>query len=274
MMRTHLVVLMLCATAVCGVEPQAADGYQLVWSDEFDQDGAPSPVSWVPELGFVRNRELQWYQLDNATCKGGILTIEARKEQVPNPGYEAKSGDWRKQRKQSEFTSACITTQGKRQWMYGRFEMRARFPVAQGTWPAFWTLGIAGEWPDCGEVDILEAYKGNLLANLVWGSGKRWQGTWNTKKTALADFGEGWPLEFHVWRMDWSRERISLSVDGKELNAANLDDCTNPDGKNPFRQPHYLLLNLAIGGDAAGDPGATVFPQRFEIDWVRVYQKP
>ncbi|MBV8880933.1 MAG: glycoside hydrolase family 16 protein, partial [Planctomycetaceae bacterium] len=215
----------------------------------------------------------QWYQPANAYCRGGMLLIEARKEAVPNPDYKEGSKDWKKQRRQSDITSASLNTKDKRSWRYGRFEMRGRIPVAQGTWPAFWTLGFAREWPDCGEVDVMEAYRGNLLANLVWGSGKRWQGKWNSAKTPMADLGKDWEKQFHVWRMDWDERRIVLSVDDRVLKEAALDECRNPDGSQPFREPHYLLLNLAVGGDAAGDPGATEFPQRMEIDWVRVYEK-
>ena len=187
----------------------AEDGYRLVWSDEFDRAGQPDPAIWVPEVGFVRNRELQWYQRANATCADGLLTIEARRESVLNPQFKAGSGDWKQQRPQSIFTSACLTTQGTREWKYGRFELRARIPVAQGTWPAFWTLGKAREWPANGEIDVLEAYQGKLLANLVWGSGKPWVGTWDTTQTPFSELGDPlWATQFHVWRMDWDATAI------------------------------------------------------------------
>jgi beta-glucanase (GH16 family) len=256
-----------------GAETADDPSYRLVWADEFDKDGPPDAASWEPEKGFLRNHELQWYQAANAHCKNGILTIEARREAVENPDHIPDSKDWKRKRRHSEFTSASLTTSGKHAWRYGRFEMRGRIPVAQGTWPAFWTLGSAREWPGCGEVDVMEAYKGQLLANLVWGSGKRWVGRWDTAKVPLADLGAGWEKDFHTWRMDWTAQRIVVSVDGRMVNESNLDERKNPDGTEPFREPHYLLLNLAIGGDAAGDPGGTEFPQRLEIDWVRVYEK-
>lgn len=80
--------------------------------------------------------------------------------------------------------------------------------------------------------------------------------------------------QFRVWRMDWTRERIVLSVDGRVLNEVDLNKTINQDGsrKNPFHQPHYIILNLAIGGNAGGDPSKTKFPARFEIDYVRIYQ--
>lgn len=250
----------------------ADDGYQLVWADEFNVDGPPDPAAWVPEQGFVRNHELQWYQPANAQCRNGLLVIEARREAVPNPRYDASSGDWRRKRERSEITSASLTTSGKHSWLYGRIEIRARVPTAPGTWPALWTLGSAREWPGCGEVDIMEAYKGALKANLAWGTDRRWTAHWAGKSIPIAEFGKDWGGRFHVWREEWTPERISLSVDDRLVNRVELAHAKNPDGSSPFREPHYLLLNLAIGGDAAGDVGDTAFPQHMEIDYVRVFQ--
>jgi hypothetical protein len=97
------------------VPPITADGFVLVWADGFDRAGTPDPASWVPETGFVRNRELQWYQLANAVSVDGILTIEARRERVANPAFQAGAQEWQKQRPHAEFISACITTRGKHQ---------------------------------------------------------------------------------------------------------------------------------------------------------------
>src|SRR5262249_10570705 len=91
-----------------------SDNYQLVWADEFNTDGAPDPTNWDYEQGFVRNEEAQWYQKDNAVCKGGLLVIEGRKEERPNPLYTVGSNDWRKKRPSIEYTSACVITKGRR----------------------------------------------------------------------------------------------------------------------------------------------------------------
>ena len=117
----------------------------------------------------------QWYQPDNAVCKGGFLVIEARKERNrQNPLYIPGSNDWRKEREFIEYTSSSVTTAGKKEFLYGRFEVRARIPVAKGAWPAIWTLGSNMEWPSCGEIDIMEYYqiKGvpHILANAAWGA--------------------------------------------------------------------------------------------------------
>lgn len=255
--------------------PAAADDYRLVWSDEFDQQGAPDPAKWAYEHGFVRNEELQWYQSENARCENGLLVIEARRERVTNPRFDAASRRWQENREFAEFTSASLITRGRAEWQYGRFEMRGRLDVRPGLWPAWWTLGNRGRWPDCGEIDILEYYRGMILANAAWLS-PRQETAWDESRTPLADLGgDKWASEFHVWRMDWDEARIALYVDDRLLNEIDLTKTVNADREaaNPFRQPHYMLLNLAIGGTNGGDPGETKFPAKFEVDYVRVYQK-
>jgi beta-glucanase (GH16 family) len=150
--------------------------------------------------------------------------------------------------------------------------MRARIDTRAGLWPAFWTLGVEDAWPANGEIDIMEYYRGTVLANLIW-AGQ--QGTQSfTSRTTIAAFADPqWSSKFHVWRMDWDENRIVITLDGLVLNDANLSRTFNPNGRNPFRQPHHIVLNLAIGGDAGGDPSATAFPARLEVDYVRIYQK-
>jgi len=255
---------------------QSSTGYKLVWADEFDKDGRPDPCNWTYERGFVRNSELQWYQPDNARCENGLLIIEGRRERKQNPRYKPNSKHWREQRRYSEFTSASVTTKGLHNWMYGRFEMRGRIDTRAGLWPAFWTLGVKGQWPSNGEIDIMEYYRGMLLANAAWGTEKRGLAKWDDIKIPINEFNDpNWSAKFHVWRMDWDVESIKLYVDDVLLNTIDLKKTFNKDkeGKNPFRQPHYIILNLAIGGTAGGDPSNTKFPAKFEIDYVRIYKQ-
>lgn len=276
-----VVRIALCALLALGVIGSACaqtteTAYTLVWADEFDSDGPPDPRNWGFEEGFVRNSELQWYQPDNATCAGGRLVIEGRRERRPNPNYQAGSTDWKLNRAEIQYTASSLHTRGKHSWQYGRFEMRARIPAAAGLWPAFWTLGIAGEWPSRGEIDIMEYYRGKILANVAWGSATRYNAVWDSSSKPLTDFDADWASRFHVWRMDWSETSIRLSVDGLELNTIDLAKTRNANLQwgpaNPLQQPHYMLLNLAIGGTNGGDPAATPFPARYEIDYVRVYR--
>ncbi|OJW13257.1 MAG: beta-glucanase [Mucilaginibacter sp. 44-25] len=250
--------------------------YELVWSDEFDKDGAPDTANWQFEKGFVRNHELQWYQPENAYCKDGKLIIEARNEHVLNPGYLAESTDWRTNRKYIDYTSASLNTAHAKKWLYGRMVMRARIDTAAGLWPAFWTLGEKGQWPSNGEIDIMEYYRGKLLANIACGTNTAYKAKWYSNTTPIKNLkGKNWSKHFHTWRMDWDSTAISLFVDDSLLNRVELKDLVNQDGTeiNPFKQPHYILVNLALGGDNGGNPSHTTFPRKYEIDYIRVYQK-
>ena len=246
--------------------------YTLVWADEFNTDGVPDSSNWNYEKGFVRNEEDQWYQPGNAYCKNGYLIIEAKREQKPNPNYVEGSGDWRKNRSQINYTSSCLITRNKHAWQYGRFEMRAKIDVSNGMWPAWWTLGVAKPWPSNGEIDIMEYYRGKLLANIACGTNTPNKAQWFSNRAPVDSI---WASRFHVWRMDWDEEAIALYVDDSLLNKTPLDSLVNKDGSgfNPFKQPHYMLLDFAIGGQNGGDPSQTTFPKKFEVDYVRVYQK-
>jgi beta-glucanase (GH16 family) len=260
--------------------PVDADGqvhqqYRLVWSDEFNQDGRPDEKNWNYEIGLIRNEEDQWYQRENAICKNGKLIIVGRREEKKNPNYDSSIHDWRKNRKLIHYTSSCLVTAGRHQWLYGRFELRARIDISPGMWPAWWTLGVDRYWPANGEIDIMEYYRGRLLANIAC-AGSEGKTQWFSNTFPVDSLGGiPWASQFHVWRMDWTRDFIALFVDGRLLNKMMLDSLVNKDGSgfHPFRQPHYMLLNLAIGGTNGGDPSGTSFPRQFEIDYVRVYQE-
>jgi beta-glucanase (GH16 family) len=246
----------------------------LVFADEFNIDGRPDPNNWTYERGFIRNNELQWYQPENASCENGWLIIEGRREKKPNPNYRPQSRRWQQSREFAEYTSACLLSRGLQEWLYGRFEIRAKIDARPGLWPAIWTLGSARGWPGCGEIDIMEYYDDSLLANACWSDGTRTP-AWDTMKIPLADFGGSeWAAKPHVWRMDWDADSIRLYVDDQLLNTIEIDKTVHPElNITPFHEPHYILLNLAIGGTRGGDPTNTTFPSRYEIDYVRVWQK-
>jgi beta-glucanase (GH16 family) len=251
-------------------------GYTLVWADEFNGTGNPDPRNWNSERGFVRNRELQFYQPGNARAADGVLVIEARRERVANSRFRPGSTDWRRSREAAEYSSASLHTRGLHNWQYGRFEMRARIDTRPGLWPAFWTLGVKGTWPHSGEIDIMEYYRGLLLANVAWGGAQRYEPIWADSRKPIDSFNDAaWSGAFHIWRMEWDERAIRLFVDGERLNEVDVSKTLNEDGSgtNPFHQPHYVLLNLAIGGTQGGDPSKTTFPARYEIDYVRVYQR-
>lgn len=255
-------------------------GMKLVWQDEFNENGKPNPKFWKYEKGFVRNEELQWYQAENANCSNGVLLIEGKRVQTPNPNFEDGNASWRKNRKEINFTSASIQSKGLQEWQFGTFLIRAKIDTTLGSWPAIWTLGNEGQWPSNGEIDLMEFYRvksePTILANVAYGTDKQYVAKWDDSKTNLKHFtdkNKDWVKQFHIWRMDWTPESINLYLDDELLNSTSLSETINLDGKNPFLQPHYLLLNLAIGGRNGGEPNQKTTTIQYEVDYVRVYQK-
>jgi beta-glucanase (GH16 family) len=259
---------------------QAGD-WNLVWSDEFDQDGLPDPTKWSYEEGFVRNRELQYYtagRSQNARVEEGHLVVEARKEKYPNPRYQVDAPErrWQQRREHADYTSASVTTRGRAAWTYGRIEVRAKLPGGRGTWPAIWTLGTnmsAVGWPACGEIDIME-YVGHdpgvVHANVHTRGYNHSRGNGRGARLTVPDAEK----EFHVYAVEWTPEKLEFFVDDRKYFTLE-NDGTGVDSW-PFDAPQYLILNLAIGGAWGGQQGIddAIFPQRFLIDYVRVYQRP
>jgi beta-glucanase (GH16 family) len=247
---------------------------KLIWSDEFDKNGTLDTSKWMFESGFVRNNEAQWYQSENALCENGYLVITGKKERKPNPTYEAGSTDWKKKRAYIEYTSSSVLMKKRHAFKYGKVEVRAKIDAQPGLWPAIWTLGIAGEWPSNGEVDIMEYYEEKILANYAYANKEKWQAIWDGASKKVEDFGgQKWANEFHIWTLEWDENKMKIFVDGELLNDIDLNTTINKsDGKNPFRQPHYLLLNLALGGNRGGSLENTQLPSKYMVDYVRIYQ--
>lgn len=230
---------------------------KLVWEEDFsgnalnmevwnyeEGDGCPNVCGWG-------NNERQVYTRTNHEVKDGMLHIQAKKE-----------GD--------TYTSTRITTAGKKEFQYGYIEVRAKLPVGQGIWPAFWMLGSNIKekgWPWCGEIDILE-YVGKE-PHMVFTSlhTKDSHGeTINTRKTEFKDIEEG----FHTYAVDWNAERMIFYVDDQAVYTFAPENKT--EAIWPYNQPFYILLNVAIGGNFGGpEVDDTIFPQTFMIDYIRVY---
>lgn len=271
------------ATITSSSSLSSVDGYELVWSEEFNKDGDVDTTVWNFEEGFVRNHEDQWYRQNNAFCKDGCLVIEAKRCDMLNPLYVEGARDWRAQRERVNYTSASINTRGKYSFLYGRLEVRAAIPVAGGAWPAIWTLGSGMPWPSCGEIDVMEYYRVNgvphILANAAWGDDRPSHAVWNSKRIPFQHFldkDSQWADKFHVWRMDWDEKEIALYLDDELLNLIPMESVRNGRiGKelNPFNYPQYILLNLALGGDNGGTIDDDAFPMYYFVDYVRVYQK-
>lgn len=263
----------------------AQNDWKLVWGDEFNTDGLLDSKVWNYEEGFKRNHEAQWYQKANAYCKDGNLVIEARKEKKSrrNPGFRENSSRWPENIEKIHYTSASVNTAEKKEFLYGRVEVRAKIPTAGGSWPAIWLLGRGMDWPSNGEIDMMEYYRRqgvpHILANACWGTDKPWTAKWNSRAipfTHFTDRDAQWADKFHVWRMDWDEQSIRLYLDDELLNEISQAEAVNGklgNGEQPFKKPQYLLLNLALGGDNGGEIDDSALPMKYLIDYVRVYQK-
>ena len=240
--------------------------WNLIWSDEFNlADGSvPDATKWSYDTGGNGwgNQELEYYtaRTNNARIEDGKLVIEARQEKFKGKNH----------------TSARLQTKNKCSWTYGRIEARMKIPRGQGIWPAFWMLGtnIASvSWPACGEIDIMEniGKEPGTVHGTVHGPG--YSGDAGIGGPSTLPGGAALADDFHVYAIEWETNRIRWFLDRQvyfTLTPANL-----PAGKEwVFNQPHFLLLNLAVGGGWPGYPDATTtFPQRITVDYVRVYSK-
>lgn len=264
MKQFAVLAALIAATGATPVVAKVPKGYHLVWSDEFNKPGLPDPGKWMWDTHANKrgwyNEELQYYaanRAENARIEDGKLVITARREALTD------AADYGGQ----QYTSARLTTQGKARWTYGFFEIRARLPCGAGTWPAIWTLGDGRPHPDGGEIDIMEQ-TGNDPSNVSATIHNRATvGTYgNGAAITLADVCE----VFHDYQLTWNPDALAVTIDGKPVHRYARQGKTAAGW--PFDQPQYLLLNLAIGGAMGGKVDDAIFPRRFEIDYVRVYQ--
>ena len=247
----------------------APAGWKLIWSDEFDKPGLPDPNKWDYEVGYVRNNELQYYtraRKENARVEGGCLVIEGRKEKYPIGGAQAGA------KRFADYTAASLITRGKAQWTFGRIEVRAKLPQGKGVWPAIWMLGQkfpSNPWPACGEIDIME---------FVGHTPDKVHATVHYRKDGKhASMGGNLTVErpfddFHVYAVEWSAERMDFFFDARKYFTFKVAAAADS-GSNPFLKPQYLLINLALGGSWGREMDDSVLPQKYLIDYVRVYQR-
>ncbi len=235
--------------------------WNLVWEDNFEKDGLPNKAIWNYEVGYIRNNEAQYYtdkRAENARVENGNLIIEARKD------------NWNG----NEYTSASINTYGKKNILYGKIEVRAKLPTGKGTWPAIWMLGNSIQtrtnWPDCGEIDIMEnvGFDPDVVhANIHTKSYNHTIGTNKGNSMIVEKPYE----EFHVYTLQWFEDRMEFYIDDTRYFEFKNEQTGFETW--PFDQPHYLILNLAIGGGWGGQQGIddSIFPQKYYIDYVKVY---
>lgn len=253
--------------------PTTPREWVLVWSDEFDGPAGArvDSTKWVTETGGHGwgNQERQYYttSAENASLDGqGNLVITARAEPA-GTALQCWYGACR-------FTSARLKTMGKFEQTYGRFEARLRVPRGQGIWPAFWMLGNDIDrvgWPRSGEIDIMEhiGREPNFVYGTVHGPGYSGSSGISGRYTFASDVAD----EFHIFAVEWLPGEMNWFVDGRQYHRVTPQSLPSGGGW-VFDHPFFLLLNLAVGGAWPGDPDATtVMPQRFTIDYVRVYRR-
>ena len=241
--------------------------YKLVWSDEFNGTALDESV-WNYNIGGNGwgNNEKQYYtkRAENIRVQNGCLEIEGRKEQ-----YE-----------DNEYTSARIHSKGKKDFKYGRVESRIKFPGGKGTWPAFWMLGASGNWPNCGEIDIIE-HVGSLpkRASFALHTAAK-NGTRGNNWSQVQWFDNPLEDDFHVYGIEWAQEEqdgkdvIRFFVDGVQYAESWEGQIDNNDTW-PFNKAHYIIFNFAIGGNMGGTIDDAIFDTQriMYVDWVRVYQR-
>lgn len=246
-----------CEKAPVSVVPE---GMHLVWSDEFDVDGAPDKEKWGYSTGSHGwgNGESQNYtnKIENSKVEKGALVITAKND----------SGSW---------TSARLKTQFKADWTYGYFEIRAKLPQGVGTWPAIWmmpTFDKYGSWPRSGEIDIMEhvGFEQNVIHASV--HTLAFNHKLGTHKTNLDTFDRV-SKKYHVYAMEWDTEYIQWFIDGELFY--RFDNTGISPSEWPFDIPFYLIMNVAIGGAWGGQQGIDkkMKEAKMYVDYVRVYQK-
>jgi beta-glucanase (GH16 family) len=251
-------------------------GWQLAWSDEFNQpDGSsPNPANWGFDVGGGgwgnNQQEYDTSRTNNARIEGGQLVIEADQETYTGTDNVTRN-----------YTSARMLTKGKWSWTYGRIEARIKIPRGQGIWPAFWMLGANFDsvgWPNCGEIDIME----NIGNTSDQGTD---HGTIHGPQTGHPDYndyagvggtytlpgGAALADNYHIYAVEWTPNQIKWFLDTNLFFTAT--PASLPSGGTwVFTNSQFIILNVAVGGNWPGYPdGTTVFPQQMLVDYVRVY---
>lgn len=241
------------------------DGFSsLVFADEFDGDRQPDSTKWNYEIGYLRNGELQYYTPgNNVECADGVLAIELRNDSALMENEICP------------VTSGSLTTLGLGSWKYGYFEVRAKLPASLGLWPSIRLLPaeqVYGDWPRSGEIEIME-HVGHTPDKIHFSAhSERFNFIRSTQRRFSASLPEA-VGDFHIYALKWTPDELVWLFDGRPqfcVKRGEHEDWTTW----PFDSEFYLVLNLAYGGNWGGAEGVdhSALPQRFEIDYVRIFQ--
>lgn len=297
---TSKAALIMASLSFCTLA-SASTEWQLIYNEDFDGNALDRSI-WHNEVNCYGggNNELQCYTdgNHNVFVDDGHLIIEARQESFSGPAHfdDSPEYDPRDQSVTRDYTSARIRTKHALDIQYGRVEVRAKLPQGQGLWPAIWMLPTEnryGGWPHSGEIDIMEAVNLNSQRadNLIYGTlhygDTSPNNSYTHTKTSLVS--EPW-ADFHEYAIEWEQNEIRWFIDGTHYatqrpanqdqigwftvpRAAGYEPKPTSEGGMPFNHPFHLILNVAVGGNWPGEVGDnTLFPQRMEIDYVRVYE--
>ncbi len=270
-----------------------AASWNLVWSDEFNGNGAPNSGDWNYNVGNGRNPglnafdgwgngEWEWYRPENCTQSGGNLNLRA--DWLDSP-MVIDGRNW--------FQRSCrLTTDQHRSFTYGRIEARIAMPNANGSWPAFWLLGDACDetstnsynpdqsysdvlptnWASCGEVDIMEHKNSDqtVVNNIFWDTRTGlfpWTAGMNANYVTTANSGN--VANFNVYAIEWDASYIRWFINGTQTHEIDI----RPASLEEFHKPMHVIMNMALGGSfPAMSPEKSQFPLNTQVDYVRVYQ--
>ncbi|MBR8534465.1 family 16 glycosylhydrolase [Carboxylicivirga sediminis] len=245
-------------------DPDYVNPEGLIWSDEFNS-ATINTANWKFEVGTGDNgwgnNELQYYTNgDNAKVVDGKLILTAKKVNDDKV--------------QGSYTSTRMISWGKKEFTYGRIEVRAKLPSGTGVWPAIWMLGAnLGQvgWPACGEIDIMEyvGYQPDVVhATVHTPAGYAGDGNGSSKSLPTCE------EEFHIYGLLWTETSMTFYVDSPDNVVHVYAPAEKNDANWPFNKPHFFILNVAVGGNWGGAQGIdnAIFPQSMEVDYVRVYE--
>jgi beta-glucanase (GH16 family) len=264
-MKIRIVTALILVSMISGCSQKSSE-QKLVWSDEFNQPGIPDSTKWSYDLGVGNppgwgNNELECYtaEKNNVRVEDGNLIIEAHKDSLQG----------------KPFTSARIVSKKKGDWLYGRIEAKAKLPSGKGTWPAIWMLSTDwkyGGWPESGEIDIMEhvGYDQDVVHGTI--HTEAYNHVKQTQKEGKITVSNA-SGAFHVYAINWTENKIEFSADDKIYHTVTKGKDEDYKGW-PFDQRFHLIMNIAVGGGWGGKEGVdeNIWPQKMEVDYVRVYQ--